>query len=201
MSAAERTNESATKSAPASTASARSATSLSVIAGSSGRAKVTLIPLRGASGPGETTRASTSPDLHALDRQARDAVADHDLRALGHQAREVGEVDEDPIGIARSRIAGEDDRLARRHRALADVRRQPQLGPLQVEEQAQRPPGAPGRRAHLAGAAALIVGRPVRAVQPRAVDARGDHPVEHTGGVRGRAERGDDLRAPFEHAR
>ena len=101
--------------------------------------------------------------------------------------------------IAALRIAGEDDRLAGSHRPLADVCGQPQLGPLQIEEQAQRPPGAPGRRAHLAGAASLIVGRPVRAVEPRAVDARGDHAVEHTWSVGGRAERGHDLRAPFEH--
>ena len=52
MSAAERTNESATKSAPASQATSRSARSFSVIAGSSGRAKVTLTPLRADSGPG-----------------------------------------------------------------------------------------------------------------------------------------------------
>src|SRR5215208_7582193 len=60
MSAAERTNESATKSAPASQATSRSARSFSVIAGSSGRAKVTLTPLRADSGPGEMTRARTS---------------------------------------------------------------------------------------------------------------------------------------------
>ena len=60
MSAAERTKDSATKSAPSSAASFRSATSFSVIAGSSGRAYVTLMPLRGASGPGETARVTTS---------------------------------------------------------------------------------------------------------------------------------------------
>src|SRR5688500_19721383 len=60
MSPAERTNDSATKSAPARQATSRSARSLSVIAGSSGRANVTLTPLRADTGPGETTRARTS---------------------------------------------------------------------------------------------------------------------------------------------
>ena len=102
MSAAERTNERATKSAPTSTATARSATSLSVIAGNSGRAKVTLIPLRGASGPGETTRANTSPDCTRSTARRGTPSPITISRALGDQAREVGEVDEDPIGIARA---------------------------------------------------------------------------------------------------
>src|SRR5215213_7689023 len=60
MSPAERTNDRATKSAPASQAISRSVRSFEVIAGSSGRAKVTLTPFRADSGPGETTRARTS---------------------------------------------------------------------------------------------------------------------------------------------
>ena len=139
--------------------------------------------------------------FHAFDRQTRDAVADHDLRAFGDQAREVREVDEDPVGIARLGIAGEDDHLARRHGALAGVRRQPQLWPLQVEEQAQWPSRPPGRGAHLAGPTALVVGGAVGAVQPRAIDPRRNHPVEYPGGVGGGAQRGHDLGASVEHAR
>ena len=51
------------------------------------------MPLRGASGPGETARATTSAPSIALDREARHAVADHDLRALGDQRGELVEVD------------------------------------------------------------------------------------------------------------
>ena len=52
------------------------------------------MPLRGASGPGETARATTVGAVDALDREARHAVADHDLRALGDQRGELVELDD-----------------------------------------------------------------------------------------------------------
>ena len=54
--------------------------SLSVIAGSSGRAYVTLMPLRGASGPGETrARDDLAVRRRCSTAKPRHAVADDDL--------------------------------------------------------------------------------------------------------------------------
>ena len=143
-SAAERTNESATKSASSSAASARSSTSLSVIAGSSGRAQVTLMPLRADSGPAERTRATTSPSLNAVDREARDAVADHDLAALGDQAGEVGEVDDHAVGAGRDVAAEHDGLVELRAHASRCRRRAAAWDP--AGRTAGRSAGARGRR-------------------------------------------------------
>ena len=92
MSAAERTNDSATKSPPMSAANARSPKSLSVIAGSPGRAYVTLIPLRGTSSPDDVDLATTSPGPRSARHQTRHTVADDDLGALGDESWEVREI-------------------------------------------------------------------------------------------------------------
>ena len=61
--------------------------------------------------------------------------------------------------------------------------------------------GRPARTeaAHRGGAAALVVGRAVGAVQARAVDPGLDEAVQHAGGVGRGAQRGDDLGAALEH--
>ena len=136
---------------------------------------------------------------HALDGQPRHAVADHDLRALGRQRGEVREVDAHAVGRVGAVGAAEDDRVAYPQRARLRLGRQPQLRPLQIEEQAERPLGALGRRAHRGSPAAQVLVRAVRAVQARAVHTRLDEPIQHAGRVGRGAERGHDLRPPPEH--
>src|SRR3954454_20366444 len=214
MSAAERTNDSATKSPPSSAASARSSRSLSVIAGSSGRAYVTLMPLRADSGPGDTAAATTtSPSSHwtakrvhpaPLDGEPRHAVADDDLRALRDERGELVELDRDHAvahafsgrrgGAEAHDVPGGD---GVRHR----VGREAQLGPLEVEQQPERAPGALPRFAYRLRAPAQVLVGAVRAVQACAVNARQDHLVEDPVAVGGRAERRHDLRSPAQHAR
>ena len=79
------------KSASSSAASARSATSLSVIAGSSGRAKGDVDALaRPESTDGDRPRDDLT-GAERVDHQARHPVTDHDLRTLGDQPRKVRE--------------------------------------------------------------------------------------------------------------
>ena len=95
----------------------------------------------------------------ALDGEARHAVADDDLGALRDERGERGEVD--PTRSA-GRAAGGAKATRRRPRTRArrSSRREPQLRALQVEQQADRPPGPLGGGAHLGRAAAQVLGVP-----------------------------------------
>ena len=149
-----------------------------------------------------TGRAHARDDislLHAVDRQARDAVADHDLRALGDEPREAGEVDHH-AAAGRRDVAAEHDGLVELQRAGLGAGREPQLGALQVEQQADRPAGAGGGLPDLARSPAQVLVGAVRAVQTRAVETRGDQLVEPPGRVGGRPEGRHDLRVPTVHA-
>ena len=203
MSAAERTNDSATKSAPE--------------LGGEREVGDVLLGDRRQLGP----RVGDVDALARRQRAGRDRARDDLARRRRARRRsrgtpspitisersvtrrgEVGEVDEHPVGAGPAVGAGEDDRLAGLDRALARCRADRRsFGPCRSNSSAERPPRARGRRAHLGGAAAQVVGGAVRAVQPRAVEAGRDQPVEHPGGVGRRAQRGHDLRAPLEHAR
>src|SRR4051794_21736168 len=200
MSPPERTNDSATKSASISTATSRSARSLSVIAGSVGRALVTDALAR-AERPARDDAGGDAAVLDALGEQARDAVADDDLRAVGDEVGEAAEVDADVLRAGRDLGAGERHGLADLHHALLGLGGQAQLRALQVEHERDRALRALGRRADLEGAPAQVVGAAVRAVQAGAVQAGRDELVEDPGAVGRRPERGDDLRVPREHGR
>ena len=78
-------------------------------------------------------------------------------------------------------------------RELAD----PQLGPLQIGDERDRPPCLFRGRPHAARALGVLGVRPVREVEARGVDARRDEGLELLRRVRRRAERRDDLRAAF----
>ena len=92
-----------------------------------------------------------------LGHEPRHAVADDELRALGDETAEVVERDADGVGVGVAAVAAEDDPLAGLEPALDGVAREPQLRALQVEQQADGPPGPLGRLAQLDRAAAQLV--------------------------------------------
>ena len=98
-----RTNDSATKSAPSSAASVE----IGDVLLRDRRKLRTGVGDVDALARGQRSRGQhPGEDLtgrHALDGQARHAVADHDLRALGRQRGEVREVDAHAVGRRRSR--------------------------------------------------------------------------------------------------
>ena len=110
------------------------------------------------------------------------------------------ELDAYAVRAGRATGAGEDELVPGLHAPLDGVARQPQLRPLQVEQQAQRAPRPSGRRAHLGRPPPQVFGVAVRAIQTRTVQAGGDQPVEHPGTVRRGAQGRHDLRSPLEHA-
>ena len=137
--------------------------------------------------------------VDALDGEARHAVADHDLRALGDERGELVELDHHVVGRRAGARGHERDRVADRDRPRHGRAGQPQLRPLKVEQQPDRAPGALARGADLGRTAAEVVVVAVRAVQPRAVQPGGDEPIEHALGVGGGPERGHDLRTALQH--
>ena len=148
MSSAVRTNESATKSASSSAASVQVG---EVLLRDRGQLRAGVGDVDALARGQRPRRHHARDDLavrHALDREARHAVADDDLRALGDQRGEVREVDAHAIGRLGAAAAAEDDRLARLQHARRGVGGQPQLRALQVEQQPERAPGSLGRRAH-----------------------------------------------------
>ena len=98
--------------------------------------------------------------------------------------------------------AAEDDRVAGRQRARLGVARTAAASAPAGRTAA--PSGRPARSAAartVGGPPAQVVVRAVRAVQPRAVHAGRDEPVQHPGRVGRGPERGHDLRPPPEHRR
>ena len=74
------------------------------------------------------------------------------------------------------------------------------FGPGRSWRIATGPAGAPGGLAHQRRRLGVRLVRAVAEVQPRDVHARVDHPHEHLGITRGRADRGDDLGAAIHRA-
>ena len=111
-----------------------------------------------------------------------------------HQLAEVLERDRDHVLVAVG--MGGEAHVRRRPRASGRRRvAEAQLGALQVEH--QRRSGGRARSTAARAAAArraklVLVG--VRAVQPQAVDALGEHRVDHARAIGRRPERRDDLR-------
>ena len=150
------------------------------------------MPLRGASGPGEIARAMTSaPSSRSTTKRGTPSPITICERSVT-SAVNLSKSTTTPFGAER-------DDVADRHVARLGRRREPQLRPLQVEQQAERAPGARGRLAHGGRAAAQVVVVAVRAVQTRAVEPRGDESVEHARRIGGGAQRRHDLRAPLQH--
>ena len=195
-----RTNDSATKSAPISTATSRSAMSFSVIAGQRGPGVRDVDALVGQQRAGGEGARDDAVLADALGHEPRHAVADDDLRAIGDETAEVVEGDADGVGVGDVAVAAEDDPVARLQPALDRVGREADLRALQIEQQADGAAGPLGGGAQLDRAAAQVLVRPVRAVDARAVHAGCDELVEYPGPVGGRPQRGDDLGAAGVHA-
>ena len=174
--------------------------SLSVIAGSSGRAQVTLMPLRGESGPAARTRATTSlPRTSSTDSRGTPSPITISERSVTSPAKPSKSTS--TRFAARRMVPAEHDGLVQSQAAWLDLRAQPQLGALEVEQQADRPPRPLGGRADVGRAPAQVVVRAVGAVEPGAVEPGRDHRVEHPLGVGGGPESGDDLGVPAVHGR
>ena len=88
--------------------------------------------------------------------------------------------------------------------SLAEVERfheiaDPELRPLQVADQRERPTGLLFGIPDELGPGRVVVVGSVREVEAGRVHSRLDEPVDQLGGRRGRTDRGNDLRSPRCH--
>ena len=196
ISAGERTNDSATRSTPSRSANSRSSMSFSDSAGTDTFMPGSDMPLLLLTGPPSVTVHTTSLPSMCLDDQADVAVVDQQPVAgrgilgqllVGGRHPVVGAlavVDRDPHGFAVGPERGTGGEPA-----------EPDLGALQVGEDADRMPG------HIGGCADALVGGlvvgvvAVAEVEPRDVHPGLDQCPDRLVGCGGRAERTDDLSA------
>ena len=189
-SSGERTNDSAMKSAPRSSANARSPRSFLVSEGMGTRDAGQVHALVALDGPADDDGAHGTPVVHALHAQTNVAVVDEDVVArLEHSAHDLGsdrQVHLIPVGAGDHLVA-----LREHHgsRQIADA----ELRPLEVGDDGEGTPSLPLDGANRSGHLRMLGVCAVGEVQPGDVHAGGDELLDAPG--RGRPERGDDLRA------
>src|SRR5829696_8128852 len=137
-----------------------------------------------------------APGLHLLDLESQLAVVDEDAVALLERAEDLGVGQEDALRVAGALVRIENEAGALlQHRGIAAEGAHPELRPLEVGQDRDRPPEA---RLDLPDGADLLA-QPVAGemahVEPEGIGAGLEQLGHHLGRVGGRSERGDDLRA------
>ncbi len=142
------------QSTPASSAASRSVRSFSVMAATGISVSGRLTPLRFEILPPTATSRHGAAGLHLLDLEAQLAVVEEDAVARLERAEDLGMRQEDALRVAGALVRIENEAAALlQHRGIAAEGADPELRPLQVGEDADRPPGA---RLDLADGADLL---------------------------------------------
>ena len=155
-----------------------------------------LTPLRFEILPPTSTSVVTAAGLHVRHLEPELAVVDEDRVARPERAQHLRVRQMHPLGVARRLVGVEGEGLALdQHGAIAPESADPELRPLQVDEDADGAAVAPLQLADGGHALAQAVARGVAHVDAEDVDAGLEQARHHLGGIRGGAEGGDDLGA------